>query len=338
MARFSHIRWIGVAALGVAAVSSAVSVSRGTFSAQTQNSGNSFQAASDFVGPLKIATGSYTGNATDDRTITGVGFRPDVVIVKSTGTEVAAMRTSSMSGDTAKRMTGPAAVAANLIQSLDSDGFTVGTAFEVNALLTSYYWIALKAGDYALKVGSYVGNGTSQSVTGLGFSPEYVMVIPSDTGAPVQRFSGMSTSYQFSVDLGASDRITSLDSNGFTVGASAQANTNGTTYYWVAWNQVAGSIKMGSYAGNDADDRSISGVGFQPSYVMIRGDDTVVARRAVHRPASLTGTTDSLVWDPVATVSSALKALESDGFLVGTAGAANGSGTTYYYVAMRNTP
>jgi hypothetical protein len=338
MARFPHIVWIGVAALGVAAVSSAVSPSRGAFSAQTANPGNSFQAAADFVGPLKIATGTYSGDATDDRVITGVGFQPDVVIIKSTGAEVAVTKTSAMSGDAAKRMVGPAAVAANIIQSLDSDGFTIGQALEVNALATSYYWIALKAGEYALKVGSYVGNGTSQSITGLGFSPEYAIVMPSDTGVPVQRFSGMSMSYQFTLELGAADRITSLDSNGFTVGSGAQVNTSGTTYYWVAWNQVAGSIKMGSYAGNDTDDRSITGVGFQPSYVMVRGDDTLTPRRAAHRPASLTGTTDCLVWDPVSSASSVIKALQSDGFQVGTGGAANAGGTTYYYLAMRNTP
>lgn len=338
MGRSPRIPWLLVAALGVAALSTAVSGTWGAFSAQTQNPGNSFQAAADFVGPLRIATGSYTGDVTDDRPITGIGFQPDVVIIKSTSATAAVMKTSTMAGDAAKRMVGPAALGANLIQSLDSNGFTIGTEVAVNALATTYYWIALKAGNYALKVGSYVGNGTSQSISGLGFSPEYVMVASSDAAWSVQRFSGMSTTYQFDAELGAPERITSLDGNGFSVGSSLQANAIGTTYHWVAWNQVAGSIKMGSYAGNDTDDRDITGVGFQPSYVIIRGDDTLVARRGVHRPASMTGTTDSLVWDPVATATSCIKALLSDGFQVGTGGAANAAPTTYYYVAMRNTP
>jgi hypothetical protein len=338
MARFPHILWIWVAALGVAAVSTAVSDSWGAFSAQTQNPGNSFQAAAEFVGPLRIATGSYTGDATDDRAITGVGFQPDVVIIKSNSVQGAIMRTSTMSGDAAKRMVGASALGANLIQSLDSNGFTIGTELAVNAVLTTYWWIALQAGDYALKVGSYAGNGTSQSISGLGFSPEYVMVASSGGAWSVQRFSGMSTSYQFDADLGASDRITSLDGNGFSVGSSAQVNENLTAYHWVAWNQVAGSIKMGSYAGNDTDNRDITGVGFQPDYVIVRGDDTLVARRGVHRPASMTGTTDCLTWDPVSTATSAIKALQSDGFQVGTGGAANAGGTTYHYLAMRNTP
>ena len=87
----------------------------------------------------QVISGSYTGNATDGRSITGVGFQPDVVIVKSASTGIAVLRTSSMSGDNTKPMTGATALTANQIQSLTSDGFTVGTDSAVNASSTTYY-------------------------------------------------------------------------------------------------------------------------------------------------------------------------------------------------------
>ena len=31
---------------------------------------------------MKISTGQYTGNGVDDRAITGIGFQPELVIVK----------------------------------------------------------------------------------------------------------------------------------------------------------------------------------------------------------------------------------------------------------------
>ena len=54
-----------------------------------------------------FASGFYLGNSVDNRAIIGVGFRPDVVIVKGDTAQTAAVRTSTMSGDAAKPMTGP---------------------------------------------------------------------------------------------------------------------------------------------------------------------------------------------------------------------------------------
>ncbi len=55
----------------------------------------------------RLATGNYTGNGTDDRAITGLGFQPDVVIVKGDVAETAVMRTSTMAGDASKPLVGP---------------------------------------------------------------------------------------------------------------------------------------------------------------------------------------------------------------------------------------
>ena len=77
-------------------------------------------------GVSEVLTGIYMGNGVDNRQITGLGFHPDVVIIKSILTQQAVVRTSTMTGDVSKNMaTGE--IVSNAIQSLDPSGFTVGT-------------------------------------------------------------------------------------------------------------------------------------------------------------------------------------------------------------------
>jgi hypothetical protein len=316
----------------------------GAFTAITVNGGNSFAAADSFGAPvggnLRMASGSYTGNGTDNRAIDDPGFQPDVVIIKANGSVVSVMRTSTMTGDATKPLVRPlfgtAALGANLIQSLAASGFTLGTDSRVNASGTTYYWVAFKAGTGDLKVGSYTGNGTSQSITGAGFSPEYVAVLAASDQQALQRFTGMSSTFQFNADTGAADRITSLDADGFSVGANAGVNANTTTYHYVAFNEVAGTTDVGSYVGDGVSGRNVTGVGFVPDYMVVRANDTATARRASHRPAAVTGTS-SMVFDAASNLTTAIRALQADGFQLGTDASVNASGPTYHYLAFKNT-
>ncbi|MGH9015749.1 MAG: DUF7483 domain-containing protein [Acidimicrobiia bacterium] len=294
--------------------------------------GNTFSTAASFAGSgMRLATGSYAGNGADNRQITAIGFQPDVVIIKGDTTQVTVMKTSTMTGDSAKALVGPTAPGANQIQSLDADGFTLGTNATVNASGITYYWSAFKTFAGELKIGSYTGNGTSQSLTSLGFSPEYVIVLSAAASEAVQRSAPMSTTFFFDGDAGATNRITSLDADGFSVGDSSRVNTSGTTYYYVAWNAVSGRMTANSYTGNGVDNMNVTGVGFQPEYVINRANG---ATRGVHRPASISGTS-SQEFMARANFTTGIKALLTDGFQVGTSSTVNTNGTTYYYVAFR---
>ena len=244
------------------------------------------------------------------------------------------IRTSTMTGDSSKRMAETSALENNRIQSLDAGGFTVGSDHHVNEARRVFHWIAFKAGTGSLKVGSYTGNGTSQAITGAGFSPEYVAVLPAAGDAPVQRFTGMTSTFEFDADTGAAGQVTSLDADGFSVGGADEVNKSGATYHYLAFNEVPGSIDVGSYTGNGTDNTSITGVGFQPNYLMVRANDTTAAKEGDHRPASMTGT-DSL-FDNDPNIATGTKALESDGFKLGTDASVNASGTTYHYIAFKN--
>ena len=79
----------------------------------------------------QMTTGTYAGDGTAGRAISGLGFRPDVVIVKGYDFDAgltltsAVLRTSTMAGDNTKPLVLDNALTGNLIQSLTTDGFTL---------------------------------------------------------------------------------------------------------------------------------------------------------------------------------------------------------------------
>ena len=306
------------------------------FTATTSNPGNSFSAAASFGGDLRMATGSYTGNGVDDRLI-APGFQPDLVIVKAATAQTSVARTSTMSGDAAKPLSGATNLTANLIQSLAATGFHVGTDARVNANGTTYHWTAVKASGGAFKVGSYTGNGAaSQAISAVGFQPEYAAVLGAVAQPAVQRFTGMTRAFQFNADTGGTTRITSLDADGFTVGNSAEVNANGSTYHYVAFNDVANTIEADTYTGNGADNRNFTGVGFQPGYVLIRSGYTAFAIPGQHRTASLSGDS-TLHFDATANGTNRIQSLLSNGFQLGTDFSVNANTVAYHYLALANT-
>jgi hypothetical protein len=329
------------AVLALVAVAAWTTASSGaSYTASKSNPSNSFTASSSFPG-IRVASGTYTGNNTDSRPITGVGFQPDVVIVKSDDNSgVAEIRTSTMAGDNTKPMTGTTALTANLIQSLDSNGFTIGgggaSANPVNKNGSTFHWVAMKSYTGHMALGSYTGNGTSKSITGLGFSPEYAMVLPGANTAAVQRMSAMTRTFTFGADTGSTTGITSLDSNGFSVGNSTSVNTNAATYYYIAWNQDVDEMNTAAYTGTGAS-HAITGVGFQPAFVMVHANDTTTGRAGAMRSSALSGTASQL-FTATANESAGITALGSGNFTVGTSATVNNNATTYDYVAFKDKP
>ena len=278
-------------------------------------------------------SGSYTGTGAAGNAITGVGFQPDVLIIKGDTSQVPVIHTASMGNDGSKPML-KVALSANLVESLDTDGFTLGTDGKVNGAGVTYYWSAFEAREGVMTSGSFTGIGSSQSIAGLGYSPEVVLVIPATSDESNIKTSAMPSSLAMQLDDedGKTNRITSIDVDGFTVGSSGQANGSGKKYHYVAWNAAAGKMAQGSYSGDGADNRSVGGVGFQPKLVIIKAEANI---EAVHHPDALGSATDStLSFMAQANFNNGIQALESDGFQVGTNTTVNGNGTTYYWMAF----
>jgi hypothetical protein len=330
----SRLRFRHALALATALLALAVPVAIAAFVATTSNTGNSYQSASIFPGAIKMASGTYTGDASDNRAIT-VGFQPDFVIVKDTAATEGAGRSSTMAGDLSKPMASLTAFAADHIQSLTANGFTIGTNNRVNRNGRTYHWSAFKANSQAMRVGNYTGNGTTQSFTGFGFSPELVILMGNNAQRAVSRYSGMARSYGFDASTGVTTGVTALGADGFTVGAAAEANANGVAYHYVAFNDVANSIDVASYTGNNTDSRNVATVGFTPEFLMVRADDTATGRSANWRPSSLAGD-NTMLFTATASGNNRIQALQANGFQLGTSTDVNANAITYYYLAVRS--
>ncbi len=287
-------------------------------------------------GTFSMATGSYTGNATDNRAITGVGFRPDLVIIKSDSTGAGIFRTSQMATSTVI-LNLNSIPTYNMIKSIDSDGFTVGTQANVNTNAAVYRWQAFGnafkqdtgtgAADFA--VGSYYGNALARSVTRVPFTPDLVglhafaatwgLWKTSSTGGTVtQHFSA-------TADI-ASGAVSSLDTNGFTLGTDSNANTNAVVHFWFAFKSGT-NFKVGSYTGSAG--HSVTGLGFQPDLIWIKQTGAV---SGIHRSGSIADA-NAQYFTATANATSRITTTTNDGFTVGNNTESDSNGVTYRYAA-----
>ncbi|HLF71104.1 MAG TPA: hypothetical protein VI759_02995 [Dehalococcoidia bacterium] len=278
-----------------------------------------------------LATGSFAGDGVDNRTITGVGFTPDVVIVKCDCGQDGVVRTSTMVGDASKVISTTSALAADQVQSLDATGFTVGTSLRVNGSGNTYHWIAMQAGTN-LNVGSYAGNATdNRSITGVGFQPAWVMTL-GDAQNSIFRPGTVSGDVSFLVHGSGqlTDRIQAMQADGFQLGTNVDVNQSGVTFHYIAWKASASVVVQTTYVGNGVDNTSITGAGFSPAFVWVKRDTT---NASSWRSDTFVGDS-STIWDG-AFAANSIQALEASGFQVGTNARVNTNGATYHYLALK---
>lgn len=189
-------------------------------------------------GSSDFKVGTYTGNGGASQAITGFGFTPNLVINRRGSPSVVGKYDTyrdtgaSNSGrfDTAQSL-------ANRINSLDADGFTAGSDTDANDNTVPYYYVGFKNVTGKVKITTYTGNGSSQSITGVGFKPDWVNLFDRSTNqisAIASRTMGANNTSSVRTNTATTGIITSLDSDGFSVGSSAQSNTNTDVYTYLA--------------------------------------------------------------------------------------------------------
>jgi hypothetical protein len=142
----------------------------------------------------------------------------------------------------------------------------------------------------------YTGTGSSQSITGVGFQPDFVWIKERNGAADHGLYDavrGVQNQLESNNDGAAtteSTGLTAFGSDGFTVGALAQLNTSADTY--VAWNwkangagssNTAGTItstvsvnttsgfSIVTYTGNSAADQTVGhGLGVTPAFIIVK--------------------------------------------------------------------
>ena len=239
----------------------------------------------------------YTGNATDNRTVTGVGFQPDWLWLKAR--DIAQPGTIRDSSRGTNKFLYPGANSAEgtntYLTSFDSDGFSMNaTDNEVNGNGNTYVAWQWKANggttstnsdgtvDVTIQVNStagfsimkWNGNGNTSGTVGHGLGAVPDMILnkygldgTSNWGVAFPKFETskllmLNGTGGFTSASGMSgyNSSTFVDGNG--------AATGGTIAY--CFKQVKGYSRFGFYVGNGNTDGPSIYTGFKPAFLMIK--------------------------------------------------------------------
>ena len=249
----------------------------------------------------KLYTGTGSSNA-----ITGVGFQPDLLWIKSRSNTYSHSWTDAVRGKDnkiASNNSNAQYTDAGQLTSFDSDGFTLSTDAGVNnngSTFVSWNWKANGAGSSntdgtinstvsvdttsGFSIVSYTGNGTLGATVGHGLGQTPGLFI-------TKRTSGTSSWGMYHQSTGAGgfmemNGVSALQSNTayfnntaptssvFSIGTDSINNTSGSTYIAYCFAEKQGYSKFGSYEGNGNTDGSFVYTGFKPAFVMMKGIDS----------------------------------------------------------------
>ena len=191
-------------------------------------------------------------------------------------------------------------------------------------------------GQGVVATGTYVGDGTAaQAIAGAGFAPD-VVIVKSTLARPARcRTATMATGMSKSLGGPAAvddQGIVSLDADGFTVGPDASVNEAGVPYTWVALKAGAGLIQLGSYVGNGANFRLISGLAFTPAAILVLGEG---GQDAVFRSGTMAVGKSLALADGTVHADAVFNGTNG-GFHVGGADEVNAGGTVYHYLVLND--
>jgi ribulose bisphosphate carboxylase small subunit len=290
---------------------------------------------------LFVKTITYTGNGSGTQSFS-LTFTPKVVIIwgpaQSSGTTFSpCFKTDAHPSNDSSRFLAVSNFT-NGILTFSGDSFVVGGTATNGLNISSKVYYVLVLGGTDCVTGSYTGNGSdNRNITGLGINPDLVFTKRDGNSLAVQKTTSTGKTTDTSGPVNnvtyAANQIQQLISDGFQVGTDNTVNRNSDTYYYFAVT-LSGNTSIfneGTYTGNSTDDRDITGIGFTPSLVFIKGDITEHSRI---RTFESTDTAAS--WSSVNTTGNTIQATLSDGFQVGTSAAVNAGTSSYFWFAFKD--
>jgi len=318
----------------------------------------------------------YTGNGTaigsGGNAITGVGFQPDWVWIKSR-TQVEEHEVFDPIRGVTKYIR-PSTTQAEVTDSesltaFDADGFTVGNHGQINAnsqSFVSWNWLASNTtasntdGSITSTVSanttsgfsivSWTGSGANATIGhGLGVAPKFLIVknrssvtswgVQTSTGAGFEmNLNNQEGQTATSVYWNSTDPTSSV----FSVGTNAATNNSGDNMIAYCFAPIKGFSKMGTYTGNGNADGTFVYTGFKPAWILTKkssgsGDswNLLDATRNPNNAVDKRLTPDTADAEATTTQYDIL----SNGFKArATTGSVNTSGATYIYMAFAENP
>jgi hypothetical protein len=327
---------------------------------------------------LYFNTKLYTGNGTDNHSITGLDFQPDWVWIKERDDINAHYIFDSVRGVDKQLQSNSDAAEydysgdpGRTLKSFDSDGFTLGTGAGVNGsgeLFASWNWLASNTtasntdGSITSTVSanttsgfsivSYTGTGSNATVGhGLGIAPKFLIVKAKDA----IRYWAVQTStgagFEMNLNVAEAQTATSVywnstdpTSSVFSVGTNAATNNSGDDYIAYVFAPIKGFSKFGSYTGNGNADGTFIYTGFKPGFFMLKNIDAAESWtiRDTKRTPYNVGTVDifpNLTNAETTSGGSNFYDILSNGVkLRGADARQNQSGQNYIYMAFAESP
>jgi hypothetical protein len=319
----------------------------------------------------------WTGDGSEPRSITGVGFQPDFVWGKRRDASAVHLLADVVRGaDTtlSTEVTNAEEVGGTYwghYNSFDADGFTVDgvETLGLNNSGSTYVAWNWKAGGAAVtntagsitsqvsasptagfSVVTYTGTGAAASVGhGLGATPSIVIIKDRDAVTSWLVIDNIVSTAGYTI-LQATDARATLgagwapDSTKINLdSASAQINTSGRNYISYCFSEVPGYSKFGSYTGNGSTDGPFVFTGFRPAFVMMKRSNSTgnwTIFDTGRQPVNLGTTSDPTLY-PNLSIAEATGIVDilSNGFKIRyTDGDYNTNGGTYIYMAFAENP
>jgi hypothetical protein len=305
----------------------------------------------------------YTGNGSDDRSISGVGFQPNFLWVKERSATSGHIIVDSIRGATKfiqSHNTTAEDTNADIIQAFESDGFQIGTHGAINENSQTYVaWNWKEDTTAGFDIVSYTGNSsdgtTVQDVShSLSAVPHWIIVKnrtdstnwavyhKGNTSAPETEVIYLNATNATSDDS-AFFGDTAPTSSQFRVGGDNGVNGNSDAMIAYVWSEKKGFSKFGSYTGNGNADGTFIYTGFKPAWIMIKQSSTSGAGWRMHdTKRGISGNPeDETLYASANNAESTGRDVDflSNGFKLRTdAGDGNSSGATYIYMAFAESP
>ena len=240
---------------------------------------------------------AWTGNSTNPRSLTGVGFAPDLTLFQAPASGTNWNWYDRLRGPT-KRLLSNATVAESTrstgITSFNMDGITFSSDYNNNGLASQTWFFKRAPGFFDEVAFTQVGIGSVQTINhNLTVVPELIIFKTRGGGdnwrVRVGSYSGggiLNSNSGFSSSLYA----TNLTSTTFGFNQGTAGYSSGMTFVSYLFATLAGVSKVGSYTGTGADLNVDCGFSAGARFILIKRTD----------PGS---TGDWYVWDSVRGIS-----------------------------------
>tara|TARA_Y100000033_G_scaffold48155_1_gene54572 strand:+ start:984 stop:2012 length:1029 start_codon:yes stop_codon:yes gene_type:complete len=314
----------------------------------------------------------YTGDRPTNAPKTGMGFKPDLVVIKDR--DAADFWSVLDSSRGANMISWDSTNASSSFSpfTFDADGFTVGssgqansngndlvaygwgcnggtTSSDTNGSITSTVQVNNTAG---FSIVQYTANGTGGATVGHGLNsaPELIILKNLDRAGYGWLVYHKDISPNSAIVLNTTDakttsagyfNNTATTSTVFTLGSDTFGNYNGDDYVAYCWHSVSGFSKIGSYTGNGSTSGPSITTGFQVDWLLVKDEGTGNSWRILDSKRD-TSNPRNVYLDPNSNAAEGTSIysnvdFNSNGFQLKNLGSNyNNSGRTYLYWAINH--